>query len=96
LNVYLHWAQNVTRHLNTLQVIFYSAFIHIIDAQVIIMLNVLIAVVSDSYDYAMTRASGLFLRTRLVLVAELDALGLTREVILSQRLWSTRVPENCF
>jgi len=46
------------------------------------MLNVLIAVVSDSYDYAMTRASGLFLRTRLVLVAELDALGLTEEVLM--------------
>ena len=50
------------------------------DSQVIVMLNVLIAVVSDLYDYAMTRASGLFLRTRLVLVAELDALGLTEEV----------------
>jgi len=40
-------------------------------------LNVLIAVVSDSYDLAMTRAENLFLRTRLELVAELDSLGFT-------------------
>ena len=31
---------------------------------VIVMLNVLIAVVSDSYDYAMTRATQLFLRSK--------------------------------
>jgi hypothetical protein len=42
---------------------------------VVVMLNVLIAVVSDAYDYSMTRAQQLFLRTRLQLVAELDALG---------------------
>jgi len=50
------------------------------------MLNVLIAIVSDSYDFAMTRASQLFLRTRLGLVAELDALDLTTEIKLSPEL----------
>ncbi len=47
---------------------------------VIVMLNVLFAVVSDSYDYAMKRAQQLFLRSRLECVAELDSLGLTHEV----------------
>ena len=54
-------------------------FVVFISFVVIVMLNVLIAVVSDSYDYAMTRATQLFLRTRLQLVAELDSLGLTEE-----------------
>jgi len=49
---------------------------------VIVMLNVLIAVVSDSYDFAMTKAKQLFLRTRLVLVAELDSLGIADEDFL--------------
>ena len=39
----------------------------------IVMLNVLIAVVSDSYDGAIARARGLFLRARLQFVAEMDA-----------------------
>jgi hypothetical protein len=47
---------------------------------VIILLNVLIAVVSDSYSYAKTKARQLFLRSRLELIAELDALGLSDEV----------------
>jgi hypothetical protein len=52
---------------------------------VIILLNVLIAVVSDSYFYAKTKARQLFLRARLELIAELDALGLTDEVPLNQQ-----------
>jgi hypothetical protein len=38
----------------------------------IVMLNVLIAVVSDGYDYAMTKSKPLFFKARLELVAELD------------------------
>ena len=41
----------------------------------IVLLNVLIAVVSDSYDYAQTRAANLFLRARIELAAELVAVG---------------------
>jgi hypothetical protein len=40
----------------------------------IVMLNVLIAVVSDGYDYAMTKSKRLFFKARLELVAELDHL----------------------
>ena len=52
----------------------------------IIMLNVLIAVVSDSYDFASTQAQSLFLVTRLGLVAELDALGLTQSGLVPPHL----------
>lgn len=38
------------------------------------MLNVLIAVVSDTYDFAIKKARSLFHRTRLECVAEIDAL----------------------
>jgi hypothetical protein len=55
---------------------------------VIVMLNVLIAVVSDSYDFAMTKAKQLFLITRLVLVAELDSLGISDEGLLPA--WADR------
>lgn len=44
----------------------------------IIMLNVLIAVASESYDNAQMQAQKLFLVSRLELVAEMDALGLTK------------------
>ena len=44
----------------------------------VMMLNILIAVVSDSYDYAVIRAQRLFLMARLALVAELDTMGLTK------------------
>ena len=37
----------------------------------VLLLNMLIAVVSDSYDYAQIRAAKLFLRTRVELAAEL-------------------------
>ena len=40
----------------------------------VLLLNILIAVVSDSYEYALIRARKLFLRARLDLVAELDTL----------------------
>merc|ERR1711904_157941 len=43
----------------------------------ILMLNVLIAVVSDSYDFARIRSHKIFLRTRLERTAEFDLLGLT-------------------
>jgi hypothetical protein len=43
------------------------------------MLNVLISVVANSYNEALSHATGIFLRTRLDLVAELDALGLTKK-----------------
>jgi len=52
----------------------------------IIMLNVLIAVVSGSYGFAMMRANNLFHVSRFELVAELDALGLTRRGLLPPRL----------
>merc|ERR1719191_1482978 len=45
----------------------------------ILMLNVLIAVVSDSYDYARIRSQKIFLRTRLERTAEFDLLGLTTD-----------------
>eukprot|EP00613_Pedinella_sp_CCMP2098_P042777 CAMPEP_0171793340 /NCGR_PEP_ID=MMETSP0991-20121206/67499_1 /TAXON_ID=483369 /ORGANISM="non described non described, Strain CCMP2098" /LENGTH=385 /DNA_ID=CAMNT_0012403587 /DNA_START=21 /DNA_END=1178 /DNA_ORIENTATION=+ len=57
-----------------LAILLFIAFMFFV---VVVMLNVLIAVVSDAYDYSMTRAQQLFLRTRLQLVAELDSLGLT-------------------
>ena len=40
----------------------------------ILMLNILIAVVSDSYDYAVIKSRQLFCRTRLELAAELDVM----------------------
>ena len=45
---------------------------------VIVMLNVLIAVISDSYDYAQIRAAKLFVRTRVEIAAELVGLGVAR------------------
>jgi len=63
------WFQAKTKALTAFSVamfLLYSFFV------VIVMLNVLIAIVSDSYDYALTRARPIFLRARLVLVAELD------------------------
>jgi hypothetical protein len=68
------WYQNTSVGLTAYSITLFMFFMFFV---VIVMLNVLIAVVSDSYDYAMTRATQLFLRTRLVLVAELDALNLT-------------------
>ena len=44
----------------------------------VIALNMLIAIVSDSYEYAQIRASKLFLRTRVELAAELVAIGAAR------------------
>merc|ERR1712194_564484 len=43
----------------------------------VIMLNVLIAVVSESYDCARVKAPVWFMQTRLEFVAELDVLGAT-------------------
>jgi len=70
------WFEADTLNLSALSVFLFILFMFFV---VIVMLNVLIAVVSDSYDLAMTRAENLFLRTRLELVAELDALGVTRD-----------------
>jgi hypothetical protein len=64
-----------------LLVFYFFAFLFVV---FIIMLNVLIAVVSDSYDFATTQAKTLFLVSRFELVAELDALGLTKKGLLSQ------------
>jgi hypothetical protein len=44
---------------------------------VILMLNVLIAVVGDSYEYSIIRARTTFLETRVELVVELETLGMT-------------------
>ena len=41
----------------------------------IVMLNMLVAVVSDSYECAQTRAANLYLRTRIKLTAELVVIG---------------------
>ena len=43
----------------------------------LVCVNVLIAVVADSYDYAMFRSRKIFLCTKLQLVAEFEAVGLT-------------------
>ena len=43
----------------------------------LVCVNVLIAVVADSYDYALFRAHKIYLRTKLQLVAEFEAVGLT-------------------
>ena len=51
------------------------------------MLNILIAVVSDSYEYAVICARKLFMIARLDLVAELDMMGMTDGV----RSWSALV-----
>jgi len=53
---------------------------------IILMLNVLIAVVSDSYDYATASARPLFLIARTQLVNEFDAIGWTDE-----RHWFNRL-----
>lgn len=45
----------------------------------VIIFNVLIAVVSDSYDYSMTRSRTLYLKARLELTGEFDALHLTTQ-----------------
>ena len=44
---------------------------------VILMLNVLIAVVGDSYEYSIIRARTTFVETRVELIVELETLGLT-------------------
>ena len=44
---------------------------------VILMLNVLIAVVGDSYEYSIIRARTTFVETRRELIVELETLGLT-------------------
>ena len=44
----------------------------------VIALNMLIAIVSDSYEYAQIRARKLFLRTRVELAADLVAIGAAR------------------
>ena len=44
----------------------------------VVMFNVLIAVVCDNYDYAMSNALELFLRSRLALLAGLELQGYTR------------------
>jgi len=64
-----------------LLVFYFFAFLFVV---FIIMLNVLIAVVSDSYAFATTQAEMLFLVSRFELVAELDALGLTKKDLLSR------------
>lgn len=56
-------------------------FIFFMFLVVIVMLNVLIAIVSLSYSDAKSKAKKLFLKSRLELVAELDALGYTKEKI---------------
>lgn len=66
---------NFPRTISTTSTLSFSLSFHPRFFVVVVMLNVLIAVVSDAYDYSMTRAQQLFLRTRLQLVAELDALG---------------------
>jgi len=43
----------------------------------VLMLNILIAVVSDSYEYATICSRPLFLQARVSLVAELDVMGLS-------------------
>ena len=48
--------------------------------------NVLIAVVADSYDYALFRAHKIYFRTKLQLVAEFEALGITTLTIEWQRV----------
>ena len=52
------------------------------NASAVLCINVLIAVVSDSYDYAMFRAHKIFLRTKLQVFAEFDALGLLTATFL--------------
>jgi len=69
------WYQAESKGLTACSVILFILFMFFV---VVVMLNVLIAIVSDSYDFALTRSEKLFLRARLVLVAELDALGLTK------------------
>ena len=69
------WYEAESKGLTACSVALFVIFMFFV---VVVMLNVLIAIVSDSYDFALTRAEKLFLRARLVLVAELDALGLTK------------------
>jgi hypothetical protein len=71
----VEWYQAESPGLTACSVLLFLVFMFFV---VVVMLNVLIAIVSDSYDYALTRSEKLFLRARLVLVAELDALGLTK------------------
>ena len=52
-----------------LSLVLFVAFIMIV---VIVMLNVLIAIVSDSYDYGMVRSRKLFNRSRLEFAAEVE------------------------
>ena len=49
----------------------------------IVLLNVLIAVVSDSYDYAQIRAAKLFMRARIELAAELVAIGAAKSLAMT-------------
>merc|ERR1740136_464189 len=44
----------------------------------LILLNMLIAIISDSYDYAIIRAEELFLQARINLAAELVAIGVAK------------------
>eukprot|EP00747_Dinoflagellata_sp_TGD_P024946 gnl/TRDRNA2_/TRDRNA2_130900_c1_seq1.p1 gnl/TRDRNA2_/TRDRNA2_130900_c1~~gnl/TRDRNA2_/TRDRNA2_130900_c1_seq1.p1 ORF type:complete len:269 (-),score=33.39 gnl/TRDRNA2_/TRDRNA2_130900_c1_seq1:310-1068(-) len=70
------WFTSDDWYLQACAEIFFVVFMLIVQ---IMMLNVLIAVVSESYDIAHVKAHDLYHRSRLNLAAELDAMGLTRE-----------------
>jgi hypothetical protein len=68
------WFMQRTSHVDTYTTLLFVVYMIIV---FIVMLNVLIAVVCDNYDYAMSKSRELFLRTRLTLVAGLELQGYT-------------------
>jgi hypothetical protein len=83
------WFETDTKWLSVVSVILFVLFMFFV---VIVMLNVLIAVVSDSYAGAKMKARILFYKSRLELVAELDALGYTKK----EQTWVLPVWVNAF
>lgn len=86
------WFQTETQSLTACSIVLFMLFMFFV---VVVMLNVLIAIVSDSYDFALTRSEKLFLRARLQLLAELDALGLTKTdfMLFGKNIWSNNGSE---
>merc|ERR1711998_41535 len=64
--------------MGTTGVLFFVLFTFMV---MVLLLNMLIAIVSDSYDYAMIRSKQLFLRARIELAAELVVIGYARSTL---------------
>ena len=73
-NFDMSWFEHTSEAISSVAVALFVSFMLFF---FLVCVNVLIAVVADSYDYALFRARKIYLRTKLQLVAEFEAVGLT-------------------